>query len=117
MGRYQGPNESCQIVRPVTVMDELLATILTVQNFVVLAVIIVGLSTVATAVLVFLLSLRLRRREIETMVKIGGSRAGIVSVLVSEVVVVVVISALLAAGLTALTGTFGSEAIRAFLLS
>jgi ABC-type antimicrobial peptide transport system permease subunit len=48
-----------------------------VQTFVIAAVVVVGISTLATAILVFMLSLRLRRREIETMRKIGGSRASI----------------------------------------
>ena len=75
-----------------------------------------GLATLATAALVFLLSLRLRRREIETMVKIGGSRGRIGAVLVSEVVVVLVAGVLLAGVLTVLTRRFGEAAIRALLL-
>ena len=69
------------------------------------------------SVLVFALSLRIRRREIETMVKIGGSRGRIAAVLVAEVLVVLLLSATLAGGLTAVTGSFASVAIRAFLLS
>jgi putative ABC transport system permease protein len=117
MGRYQAADEPSQIVRPIAVMNDLLDTILTVRGFVVAAIIIVGLATVATAALVFLLSLRLRRREIETMIKIGGSRLNVASVLISEIVVVLVVSATLAGGLTLLTSRFGSTAIRAFLLS
>ncbi len=87
------------------------------QSYVVTAVVIVGLSTLATAVLVFMLSLRLRRREIETMVKIGGSKLSILSVLASEIVVVLVISISLAGVLTMATSLFGSAAIRALILS
>ena len=82
------------------------------QSFVVAALVIVGMTTLATAVLVFLLSLRLRRREIETMVKIGGSRTRIAAVLISEVVVVLGVSIALAALLTWMTGSFGSEVVR-----
>ena len=117
MGRYQGPDDPSQIVRPSAVMDDLLGTILTVRSFVIAAILIVASSTVATAVLVFLLSLRLRRREIETMVKIGGARSRVAGVLVAEVAVILLASAGLAAGLTLLTSRFGSVAIRAFLLS
>jgi putative ABC transport system permease protein len=116
MGRYEGAEETSQIVQPTTVMNELLDTILTIQGFVVAAILIVAMATVATAALVFLLSLRLRRREIETMVKIGGSRLSIGSVLVSEVVVVLILGVALAAGLTLLTRQFGGELIKAFLL-
>jgi putative ABC transport system permease protein len=98
-------------------MEELLATILTVQSYVVTAVIVIGISTLATAALVFMLSLRLRRREIETMMRIGGARGTILGVLASEVVAVITASVVLAAGLTVLTGLFGSEIIRAVILS
>jgi len=117
MGRYQGAEEAGQIVRPIEVMQELLETILTIQSYVVTAVVIVGAATLATAALVFLLSLRLRRREIETMMKLGGARLAVASVLVSEVAVVLVLSTALAGGLTLLTSRFGSAAIRALLLS
>jgi putative ABC transport system permease protein len=114
-GRYESPDERSRIVVPVSVMDELLDTILTVRTFVIVAVVVVGLSTLATAVLVFLLSLRLRRREIETMVKIGGSRASIAWVMTSEIVVVLLAGMLLASALTVITAQFGSSAIRALI--
>jgi len=117
MGRYQADGEPSQIVRPIAVMDDLLDTILTIQSYVVAAILIVAVATLATAALVFLLSLRLRRREIETMVKIGGSRLCVAAVLISEVVVVLVLGAALAGGLTLLTSRFGSAAIRTFILS
>jgi putative ABC transport system permease protein len=117
MGRYESPDDPAQILKPSSVMDELLDTILTVQSFVIAGMLIVGLAALATAVLVFLLSLRIRRQEIETMVKIGGSRARIASVLITEVVVVVALAVLLAIGLTVLTSQFGSTAIRALLLT
>ena len=116
MGRYEASDERHQILQPVLVMDELLETVLTVQSFVVAAVIIVGTATLATTVLVVLLSLRLRRREIETMIKIGGSRGRIVSVLASEVISVAAGGVALAFVLTWLTSEFGSELIRSFIL-
>ena len=85
MGRYESAEESQQIARPDAVMAELLETILTIQGFVVAAILMVAIATLATGALVLLLSLRLRRREIETMVKIGGARSRIAAVLVSEV--------------------------------
>ena len=116
MGRYEAADERHQILQPVLVMDELLETVLTVQSFVVAAVIIVGTATLATTVLVVLLSLRLRRREIETMIKIGGSRGRIVSVLASEVIGVAAGGVALAFVLTWMTSEFGSELIRSFIL-
>ena len=117
MGRYQGDDEPGQIVRPSAVMDELLGTILTIQGYVMAAIGIVAIATLATAALVFLLSLRLRQREIETMVKIGAARASLAGLLISEVVFVLVLGAGVAGGLTLLTSRFGVAAIRALLLS
>jgi len=114
-GRYQGAEETAQIVRPVTVMDQLLGTILTVQSFITAGAVIVGLATLATATLVFMLSLRLRRREIETLFKIGGSRFNVVALMASEIVVVLVVGVVLAAGLTFLTSQFGSLVIRTMI--
>ncbi len=117
MGRYQGPDETQQIVRPISVMGELLDTILTVQSFVVAGFVAIGLATLSTIVLVFLLSLRIRRSEIVTMVKLGGSRSRISAILVTEVLAVLATSVVLAGILTALSARFGSEMIRAFIVS
>ena len=114
-GRYQGDDEVAQITRPVTVMNDLLGTILTVQSFITAGAVIVGIATLATATLVFMLSLRLRRREIETLFKIGGSRLSVASVMASEIVAVLLAGVILAGGLTFLTSQFGSAVIRAFI--
>ncbi len=116
MGRYESPDDPAQVLQPTTVIDDLLGTIFTVQNFVVAGMLLVGLAALATAVLVFVLSLRLREREIETMAKIGGSRVRVAGVLVTEVAVVVLTSVLLAGVLTALTARFASTAVRLLLL-
>ncbi|MHC4992767.1 MAG: ABC transporter permease [Planctomycetota bacterium] len=115
-GRYESSEQPVQIVRPVDVMDELLGTVLSVQRFVVAALLVVALATVATAVLVFALSLRLRKREVATMVKIGGTRGRIVGVLATEIGLVLIVSASLAIGLTAMTGAFASDIIQAWFL-
>jgi putative ABC transport system permease protein len=116
-GRYLSQEELVQIVQPVAVMGDLLSTILTVQSYVVAAVVIVGIATLATASLVFMLSLRLRRREIQTMTKIGGSSGRILGVLASEIIGVLILGILLAGGLTVLTSRFGADIIRRLILS
>jgi putative ABC transport system permease protein len=116
MGRFESPDETVQILQPTTVIDELLGTIFTVQNFVVAGMLLVGLAAIATAVLVFALSLRLRKREIETMAKIGGSKLRVAGVLVTEIAVVVLASVVLAGIMTAATTRFASAAVRVLLL-
>jgi putative ABC transport system permease protein len=115
-GRYLGDGERVQVIRPIEVMTDLLGTILTVQTYVVTAVVVVGTATLATAVLVIILSLRLRKREIDTMIRIGGSRRRVVAILATEIVTVVGLGAFSAAVLTALTATYGSTLIRALIM-
>jgi putative ABC transport system permease protein len=114
-GRFESAELSTQIVRPSGVMNDLLDTVLTVQQFVVAGAIIVGTATLASVILVFMLSLRLRRREIETMFKIGGSRVTVGLLMTSEIIGVLVIGILLAGGLTLITRQFGALVIRAIL--
>ena len=116
LGRYTGDNKTSQIVQPETVVSDLLGTVFTVRQFVIFAVSIVGVATFATTILVFLLSLRLRRRERLTLFKIGGANLAITGVLLAEVISVVVLSALLATGLTLATQKFGADVIRLFIL-
>ncbi|MHC4959573.1 MAG: FtsX-like permease family protein, partial [Planctomycetota bacterium] len=97
------------------VLGELLGTILTIEAFVVAALALVGVATLMTAALVFWLSLRLRRREIRTMRRIGGSRGRIMAVLAAEVLGVVLAGIALAAGLTWLVGVVGVEFVRALI--
>ena len=48
-GRYQSENEMCQIVVPLTIMNELLNTILTVRSFVIAAMATVSIQNLATS--------------------------------------------------------------------
>jgi len=116
-GRYTAPGETVQLLRPIRVIDDLLGTVFTVQGYVVGALALVAAATLATAALVFALSIRLRRREVETLVKIGGSRGSIAIVLLAEVVFVLLCSGVIAAGLTFSTEWLGAAAIRGLLLS
>jgi putative ABC transport system permease protein len=115
-GKYLGEDERMQIVLPTAVMAELLSTILTVQKYIVAGIIVVGLSTLMTAVLVFLLSWRLRKREIETMHRIGGARMHIAGLIGAEILVVLFSGAALAGVLTLLVSRMGEALIRLLIL-
>lgn len=116
-GRYQDTDIDLQIVRPSDVMDDLLSTVLTVRQYVLAAVMLVGATTIATIVLVFVLSVRLRRGEIQTMIRIGSPPWRIGMILGSEILLVFLVSVGLAAALTAGAAAFGDDIFRAFLLS
>lgn len=111
-GRYLGDDELVQVVRPVFVMRQLLQTVVNIQRYVLLAGIVLGVATLATMVLVFMLSVQLRRRELETMIKIGGTRLRIYSLIATEIVGVLVAGTLLAGGLAFLTSWLGASATR-----
>ncbi len=72
----------------------------------------VGVATFATATLVFMLSIRLRRREIETIRKIGGTRRRLVGILAGEIVLVVAAAISIAAALTFMVSRFGDAMVR-----
>ena len=114
--KYLGDEERMQIIEPTSVMDDLLKTILTVQKYVTAGILVVGLSTVMTAVLVFMLSLRLRERELVTMHRIGGSRSSILALLGAEIIVVLVAGVVLAGMLTVVVSQMGEQLIRLFIL-
>lgn len=111
-GRYLSNTEQVQVVEPAAVMDDLLGTIFTVRGYVMAAVIIVGIATLATMVLVFVLSLQLRRREMETMEKIGGSRSRIRSLIAVEIMGVLGSGAIVAGILAALCGWLAASMTR-----
>lgn len=116
MGRYEGAAAAHQILRPIEVIEDLLRTVLAVEKFVVAALALVGATTLATATLVFLLSLRLRRREMETLVKLGASRGRIAALVASEIAGVVGAAAVLAALFTWATAAAGANLLRRFLI-
>jgi putative ABC transport system permease protein len=116
-GRLENSDNGMQIIRPAEVINALLATVFTVQQFVIAAVSVVGGATVMLAILVFLLSLRLRKRERITLFKIGGSKSVIAGIMAAEILTVLISSLLLAALLTVMMTVYGTDIIRAFLLA
>lgn len=111
-GRYLAADELVQIVEPIAVMNELLATVLTIRRYVLIVVGMVAIATLATMTLVFLLSLQLRRREMETLSKIGAARQRIALVFATEVISVLLAGCLLAGLLSLATTWFSTAATR-----
>ena len=116
-GRYQEPDATVRIVRPQAVMEELLATVFTVRQYVLAAVALVALATLATIALVFLLSIRLRRAEIRTMTRLGAAPGRVITIIGSEILLVLIASVLTAALLTGVATAFGDELFRWILLA
>jgi putative ABC transport system permease protein len=111
-GRYEEEGTAVQILVPSQVINELLETMFSVRDYVILGSIGVGVATLMTAALVFVLSIRLRRREIETIRKIGGSSRRLIAVLASEILLVVFGGAVIAGVLTVGVSRFGGLLVR-----
>ncbi|MCH7726196.1 MAG: hypothetical protein IH991_06930, partial [Planctomycetes bacterium] len=116
MGQYLSPEDTAQIARPRDVMDDLLDKVLMVRSYIIAIIAVVSLVTLLTISLVIVLSIRLRRGEIATMTKMGCSRFTIASVLGSQILIIIAISAVFAAVLTLITDAYGPELVRLFML-
>ncbi|MEM7477504.1 MAG: hypothetical protein AAF483_21165, partial [Planctomycetota bacterium] len=116
MGRYQASDEVSQILQPSSVMEELLATVLRVRTFVLAGALLLGVATALSVMMVFALSIRLRRPELETMRKIGATRFRLLMILVWEILLVISLSVSLAVGMTYIIKQFGEQVIRWMLV-
>jgi putative ABC transport system permease protein len=114
-GRYISNEEGLQLVLPSAVLNELLATVFTVQNYVVLGLAILGLATVAVIVLVFMLSQQLRHGEFHTLSRIGASRTYIGLLVTSELAFVFVGSLLLSTLLIFVMKQYALQILQSFL--
>jgi putative ABC transport system permease protein len=117
LGHYLEEREDVQIVRTQRVIGELLDTVFTVRDYIVVGVGIVALATATVALLVFYLSLRLRKGERYTLARIGASRLQIQALMATEVIFVLVLSALLSGVLVILTRDYGIALIHRLLLT
>ncbi len=116
LGRYQDIGRTgVLLVEPVEVMDELFTTVFQVQRLVVGALALVGAAALAIAILVFLLSNRLRAREFSSLRQIGADPATIRLLVAFEGGFVVLFSTLLALGLILLLQLAAPTLVRLLL--
>ena len=113
LGRYLASDDPARILEPREVMEDLIATVVRVRGYVMAVTALLGAATLATVSFLFLLSLRLRRREMATMHRIGCSRGMVASLIASEAGIVLALAALLASILVLLTVYAGESLIRA----
>ena len=95
-GRYQGPEATVQILAPRSVVEELLGLVFRIKRFFDANAALVAAATGAFLVLVVLLSLRLRRPEMETLFRLGCARGFTVRLVAAELLVIGLVSAALA---------------------
>ena len=114
-GRYQDNDQGMQMIVPSSVLNDLLDTVFTVQNYIILGLAILSLATIAVITLVFLLSQQLRKGEFHTLSRIGASKAYIATLIASEIGFVFIGSLLLATGLTFAVRQYALQILQSFL--
>ena len=109
-------NEQYQAIKPDDVIDGLMENIFRIRTVINAVIVIVAIATVLTIVLVFILSLRIRRDELETIYRIGCSRMTTVRLLAAEILIIIVACTLLCAALLWLVQTNSGELVRGLIL-
>ena len=109
-------NEQYQAIKPDDVIDGLMENIFRIRTVINAVIVIVAIATVLTIVLVFILSLRIRRDELETIFRIGCSRMTTVRLLAAEILIIIVACTLLCAALLWLVQTNSGELVRGLIL-
>ena len=102
-GRYENPRATVQLLVPRQVVAETLNLVFRVKHFFDAQALLVGVAMILMLSLVVLLSLRLRRGELETMFKLGCARMTIFWLQAAEILIVVLAGIAIAAGLSWLT--------------
>ena len=93
LGRYLRDDATAQMSEPIVVVEELMDLVFRVKQFFTANAILISLSTTLLLLLVILLSIRLRKGEMETMFKIGCGRGTMISLILAELVIVSAIAA------------------------
>ncbi len=97
-GRYL-ENQQYHIIRPTEVIEGLLENIFRIKRVIDSVIAIVGLATALAIILVFALSVRLRQGELSTIFKLGCSRMTAVKLIAAEIVIILLASSIISAGL------------------
>ncbi len=116
IGRYRTAETGAQIVSPSEVVQQLMSMVFRVKQFFDANALLIAMSTLMLLVLVVLLSMKLRDREMETMFKLGCSRGTIAMLQVAEMTIVFLISGVLVAIAVWLTWQISGDLVQSLLL-
>jgi len=117
LGRYLEASNNVQIVRTPRVINELLDTVFTVRDYIVVGIAVVAVATATIALLVFFLSLRLRQGERFTLIRIGAAQWQVNTLMAIEMVSVLLLSAIFSSLLLLITENYGIQLLQEILLS
>ncbi|NOR55060.1 MAG: hypothetical protein GQ531_02510 [Sulfurovum sp.] len=111
MGRYMSDKPLQMLIEPHKVITSLIDTIFDIKNFALLVLLAILTATFAIAVLVFMLSIRLRRNELQTILKIGASPLRVKMLLLGEIFSVIVFASILVLISAVTVGMLGDKLI------
>ena len=112
LGRFTIGADQAQILESVEVVEEMLGLVFKVKRFFDANFALVAASTCLFLTLTILLSLRLRRREMQTMFQIGCSRGTVFWLQACELLIVLAVSLVVAGMLAAAAGASGDWLMR-----
>lgn len=96
LAAYQDPAKPQQIVIPATAVEHLANTLFATQRLALVAFSLLGIAALTLALMVFLLSFRLREREMRTYAKIGATKLTILCLQGSEVIIIAAVATTIA---------------------
>ena len=112
---YQNEDSAQQIVIPLKAVENLASTLFATQRLALTAFRLLGLGGLGLALMVFLLSFRLRERELRTYSKIGATRHAIFCLQGMEVAIIVISAMTLSLLAGALTRSIAPEMLSKLL--
>jgi putative ABC transport system permease protein len=116
IGRYHVQTSQTQILTPSAVVQEMMDMVFKVKRFFDANAALVALATSLLLALVIVLSVRLRRREMQTMFRLGCSRLTVVRLLAAELLIILVACTVITTVLVALTMVFAPYILRAVMV-
>jgi putative ABC transport system permease protein len=116
-GRYLESDSPNQIIVPERVIDGLLQNIFRIKNVLDAVILIVGAATLLALLLVFALSLRLRQRELQTIFKLGCSRATTAYLLGAEILIIGCVAGALCLATVVIVDAQSGDIVRALFIN
>ena len=116
IGRYRKTADGQQLVVPGDVINDLMRLVFQVKRFFDANAILIAISTVLLLLLIFVLSFKLREREMQTMFKMGASRSAMTMLHVGELLIIVLVGAVLVAGASWWVSSRADDLVRLVLL-
>lgn len=112
---YQGEQSTEQIVVPLNAVSDLAQTLFATKRLALIAFRLLGLAALGLAAMVFLLSFRLRARELRTYAKVGATKLTIGCLKAAEVSIIVISAMILAHLAISLTRSLAADILSRLL--